>query len=166
MKEHILDSGFFVATREYFPETFPSFWEEMDKLVQAKIVSSVDEVFEEIQKYGGAQEHLLKWMRNNRQIFTIPSPVEEQKVRQILSIQRFQKLVSSKARLRGSRCADPFVIAKAMAIQGTVVTKETPAPRDKNGNIQGKHKIPDVCQHFNIPCITPQEFMRAQRWVF
>ena len=66
----------------------------------------------------------------------------------------------------GGNWADPFVIAKAMDMSGTVVTREIPAKKDKAGMVQGAFKIPDVCQNFSIPCISPEEFMKKQKWVF
>ena len=54
--------------------------------------------------------------------------------------------------------ADAFVIAKAFVVQGTVVTMEGIRPNAV--------KIPNICQRFNIPCMSLEEFMEGEGWVF
>lgn len=170
MTQYILDTGFFVLIRDYYPGTFPSFWEGIDSLVQANTISSVHMVREEIEDYGGEQEHLLSWVKKNKSIFTEPTSIEMEKVKDIFAEEPFQNLIDRKARLRHKPVADPFLIAKALVVKATVVTKELPARKykDKDGNTQEppKIKIPDVCEHFSVPCISPREFMEAQDWKF
>lgn len=79
-------------------------------------------------------------------------------VSEIFKIQHFQTLISNKARLYGKPVADPFVIAKAKAISGCVVSEE----RYKENSA----KIPNVCEHFKIPCISLEEFMEKENWRF
>jgi len=51
------------------------------------------------------------------------------------------------------------VIAKANSIQnGCVVTTEK---YKKNAS-----QIPNVCKHFNIPCINLEQFMEKEKWKF
>jgi hypothetical protein len=52
------------------------------------------------------------------------------------------------------RGADAFVIAHAMADDGTVVTFES----DKFPNSQ-KIRIPDICDHFDVPCINLRQLL-------
>jgi len=166
MTVYILDSRLFIISRDYYPNTFPSFWDRMDRMVANGTLSSVDEVYEELKNYGGEQQHLIDWMKNNRKIFTQPTEEERQEVREIFEIKEFQQLVDKKQQMSGKPCADPFVIAKASVTGGTVVTGELPASRNLKGAIQGRPKIPDVCDHFSIPCITPRQFMEDQSWSF
>ncbi len=166
MKKYVIDSRLFIISRDYYPGTFPSFWEKMDEMIANKTISSVQEVYEELERYGGEQKHLLTWIQNNKKIFTQPTPEEQQKVRDIFEIRKFQQLISKKNQLMGWPGADPFIIAKASVIGGAVVTGELPIKRNRAGKIQGKPKIPDVCAHFGIPCITPKKFMEEQNWQF
>jgi hypothetical protein len=76
-------------------------------------------------------------------------------------------LIGNQQRLRGSVVADPFVIACANYYHGTVITEEgwdhsskTLIPK------QNAVKIPNVCQHFDIPCQNLEGFMRDQKWQF
>ncbi|MBM4430975.1 MAG: DUF4411 family protein, partial [Chloroflexi bacterium] len=58
----------------------------------------------------------------------------------------------------GGCFADPFVVAKAWALGGVVVTEET--FKDHAA------KIPNMCQHFVIPYMSLQQFMHAEKWTF
>jgi hypothetical protein len=50
------------------------------------------------------------------------------------------------------------VIACAKVNSGTVVTEEQIKPHAA--------KIPNVCKHFDIPCVDLEGFMRQQGWAF
>ena len=163
---YILDAGFFVLSRDYYPNTFASFWVELDKLIMSQSISSVDEVKDEIKKYGGEQNHLLEWIDKHKSIFTTPTLDEQLNVKKILQTSNFEKILDKKKMLQGGAFADPFVIAKAMTVGGTVVTREQLSPTNKKGKIQGSPKIPDICQHFSVPCLSPKEFMKTQGWSF
>ena len=52
-------------------------------------------------------------------------------------------------------CADPWVIAKALSINSTVVTHELSQPEAKK-----RVKIPDVCNHFGVEPITVFDLIR------
>jgi hypothetical protein len=52
--------------------------------------------------------------------------------------------------------ADLRLIALAMATGGTVATREVPAPRARK-----KVKIPDVCEAFDVRCVTPFDSYRS-----
>lgn len=164
--QYVLDTGFFVLTRGYYPDTFPTFWEEMDKAARSRLISSVIEVKKEIEKFGGEQTHLSGWIKSNANIFTKPEMEEQDCVRDIFDTDNFQNLIGKQKILEGGPFADPFVIAKANIIEGIVVTNERPAKKDKNGRMQGAPKIPDVCEHFDVECILPEEFMRRVSWKF
>lgn len=52
--------------------------------------------------------------------------------------------------------ADPWLIAKAAVIGATVVTSEKKVP-----DVSKKVKIPNVCEHFNVPYINSFELLRT-----
>ena len=158
---YLLDTGFFIRSRYYYPQNFPSFWEKMGNAVMGGIVSSTREVRNELERYGGPQEHLLAWMKKNRQIFTTPNNDELEKVRQIFANKKFQRLLSNKAKNSGYPLADPFVIAKAWTVGCCVVTAEMPAIPNSS-----KIKIPDVCDYFGVAWASPEQFMQQQNWIF
>lgn len=163
---YVLDAGFFVVTRNYYPDTFPTFWQRMEQAVDSEIISSVREVRKELENYGGEQAYLLEWMKTYKHIFTQPTPEEQNSLREMFLRSDYRGLVDEKKILKGGDVADPFVIAKARVLKASVVTNEGPAKRDKNGNMQGSLKIPDVCQQFDVPCLSPKEFMSQEGWKF
>ena len=101
---------------------------------------------------------MLTWAKDNKHIFTTPAVAELQFVAQILQIKHFQSLIGEQQRLKGTPVADPFLIACAKINGGTVVTEEQMK--------QNAAKIPNVCQHFNVPCINLEGFMQKQEWKF
>jgi hypothetical protein len=77
---------------------------------------------------------------------------------QIFKVKHFQALIGEKQRLKGTPVADAFVIACARRYGGTVVTEERLKPNAA--------KIPNVCDHFKIGCISLEGFMQQQAWKF
>ena len=60
--------------------------------------------------------------------------------------------------LRGGKNADPFVVAKGAIEKRAVVTIEK-----FKANAA---KIPNICKHFNVPCLSLEEFMEKEGWSF
>ena len=164
--KYILDARFFILSRDYYPEVFPTFWESIDSVVENGIASSVDEVYGELKQYGGEQDHLINWAKRNKRIFTKPTLDEQGNVGKIFTIPEFRRIMTRQKQLRGGPFADPFVIAKAIATGGIVVTGELPTNKGKKGTTQGSPKIPDICKHFGVECITPEECMKRLDWRF
>lgn len=100
----------------------------------------------------------MDWAKSNKNIFTTPNSNELQFVGQIFQVAHFQALIGEKQRLKGTPVADPFVIACAKRSNGTVVTEERFKPNAA--------KIPNVCAHFGIGCISLEDFMQHQAWKF
>ena len=59
---------------------------------------------------------------------------------------------------RDGRNADAFVVARAYAIGGTVVTAERLKPNAV--------KVPNICAHFKVPCLDLEGFMEREGWEF
>ncbi|MDR3448753.1 MAG: DUF4411 family protein [Alphaproteobacteria bacterium] len=152
----VFDTNSFSELNAYYPDIFKALWAQLDALVAAQELISTREVRKELENSG--LEHVLKWAKNNSGIFTIPTAAETQFVGQIFSVPHFQALIGQKAQQRGTPVADPFVIACAKVNGGTVVSQEKYKPNAA--------KIPNVCAHFNIPCIDLEKFMRVQKWTF
>lgn len=153
---YVFDTNSFSELNAYYPDIFKAFWNSFDAMVASGDVISTREVETELQRSG--LEHVLKWAKANGRIFTTPSNAETTFVAKIFSVPHFQTLIGQKAQQRGTPVADPFVIACAFAHKGTVVTQEKLKP--------GAAKIPNVCQHFNLPCLDLEGFMRTQGWSF
>jgi len=135
-------------------------------MAKKEILISTREVRTEIERQSISLQ-LQDWVKSHHALFRIPTLSEQMFVAKIFKIKHFQGLIGTKQQLHGTPVADPFVVACAKVHAATVVTEEgwqhrslKPVPK------QNAAKIPNVCQHFKIPCLNLEEFMHQQKWVF
>jgi hypothetical protein len=145
-----------VLFRNYYPGVFRTLWQGFDSLVDTGKILSTREVLREIKD--SPIESLRQWAADHRAIFATPTAEEAEFVARIYRVQHFQHNIEVKKLLNGGHNADPFVIARAAVTGGTVVTME----RFKDNAA----KIPNICRHFELSCITLEEFMQAEGWTF
>jgi hypothetical protein len=67
-------------------------------------------------------------------------------------------LVKKKSILEGSPVADPWIIARAATQRGCVVSEE--------GDPANAVRIPTVCRHFNVQCVTLEGMMEREGWQY
>ena len=140
----------------YYPSRFHTLWESFYQLVQDEKLVSVREARRELIDYGNS---LSDWAKANSNVFHTPTADELVCVREIFEIKHFQAMIQMRRRLLGKPIADPFLIAKACNTKnGCVVTREKYKPNAA--------KIPNVCQHFDVPCYDLEEFMELEEWSF
>lgn len=60
--------------------------------------------------------------------------------------------------MHGGYFADPFIIAKAWKVKGTVITEET----FKENAV----RIPNICEHFEIEYGKLENFLIKEDWKF
>jgi hypothetical protein len=142
--------------RNYYRNRFPSLWRNFDALVDQGALVSTREAFREIMD---AQiTELREWAENNQGLFATPTAAEGAFVAGIYAVPHFQQNIEQQKLLKGGRNADPFVIARASVENRTVVTMEKFKAHAA--------KIPNICQHFGIRCVTLEEFMETENWKF
>ena len=95
----VLDTNSFRVFGNYYPESFPSFWDEIEKLVADGLLVSYREVAKEMEYVA--------------QIFRVP---------------HFRQLIGVKQQLKGSPVADPFLVARGALLGASVVTEEALKP--------------------------------------
>lgn len=154
---YVFDSGPLIwMFRYYYPERFPSLWEQFDNLVDKQRIISVKEVSRELD---GQEDLLANWVKGNTSVFHPPTAAELIFVGNIFQIPHFQGLIRKQERLQGKPVADPFVIAKAGIIEnGCVITTEK---YKKNAS-----QVPNVCEYFHVPYMNLEQFMEQEGWVF
>ncbi|WP_316179509.1 MULTISPECIES: PIN domain-containing protein [unclassified Bradyrhizobium] len=150
------NSPFSALFRNYYRKQFPSLWTKFDQMIANKLIISTREVLREIED--GSLADLADWAKQNQDIFPTPTNDEGQFVTKIFSVPHFQANIERQKFYKGGRNADPFVIAKAGTDGLTVVTME----KFK----KGAAKIPNICDHFKVPCFTLEDFMAAEGWTF
>ena len=155
---YVFDTSSISHLKHFYPEIFKSVWMGLDILVDQGTIISTRDVRLEL-KQGIPNPYVESWVKENRQIFTTPTNEELALVAEIFEIGHFQQIIGARQRLRGTPVADPFVIACAgVREDGVVVCEEKLKPKGA--------KIPNVCEHFGIPCINLKEFMQRQQWSF
>ena len=152
----MFDTGPFVSLfRNFYPSTFVTLWENFDALIENGEIVSTREVFREIE---GQDDDLLDWAKANKEIFTTPTAEEGAFVGSIYSVAHFQANIEQQKILKGGKNADPFVIAKAAVSGLHVVTLEKLKPNAA--------KVPNICQHFDVSCLSLEAFMQKEGWKF
>ncbi len=140
----------------YYPRRFPTLWEKFDALVSGGELISVREVYNEI---GSSEDSLAIWAKKQKNTLFLESTAEELKfVGEIFQVRHFQAMIRKQERLKGKPVADPFVIARAKISGACVITQEK--------NTKNATRIPNVCDHFGIPCINLEGFMEKENWTF
>lgn len=153
---YVLDTSFIVQLHDnYYREAFKSLWERFDAMLAAGQFTSTREVRRELEDQSdGATE----WAEQNAALFSTPSVGEARFVAGIYSVKHFQQNIELKKLLKGGKNADPFVIARADAVRGTVLTMEQLKPHAA--------KIPNICEHFKLRCLDLRQFMAEEKWSF
>lgn len=154
---YVLDASVFRPLGHYYPKQFPSLWAGLEKLIDAESLVSTREVKRELANLVHVP-FLLDWIKNHKTLFATPDNDQLKIVAEILKVPHFQSLIKQKNIWQGAPAADPFVIAAAKALAGTVVSEEKFKPHAA--------KIPNVCKHLEVPCINLEGLMDAQGWSF
>ncbi|PQO23091.1 DUF4411 domain-containing protein [Rhodobacteraceae bacterium WD3A24] len=141
--------------RHFYRRRFPTLWEQFDALVADGAVTSTREVRRELDFYAHVDDI---WVRDNSDIFTTPTADEAQVIRKIYAVPHFQQNIEMKKIQKGGLNADPFVVSKAYANNGIVVTLESAPPHAA--------KIPNICGHLGVRCLNLEEFMEEEDWQF
>lgn len=163
---YVFDTSSLRSLQHFYPSVFKSIWDELDALVDRSEMISTREVFNELERQAVSEE-VLQWAKAHKALFATPTGPELQFVAEIFKIKHFQGLIGAQQRLKGTPVADPFVIACAKINKATVVTEEGWQHGGKPLTLKPKAaKIPNVCDHFQIPCIDLEAFMQQQGWAF
>lgn len=141
----------------YYASHFPSFWARFDLMIKSKNIISVREVYNELTNRF-EEDKIERIMNENSEFFANPTIDELNFITQIYAIQHFQQNLDKKRILSGGFFADPFVIAKAWKLNAGVVTEEENKPNAA--------RIPNICDHFNIPCLKFEGFLNENDWTF
>jgi len=142
--------------KNYYRKRFVSLWREFDQLVADGKITSTREVYHEL--HDGVPGPDIEWADANKKLFTTPNAKEGAFVGEIYSVAHFQANIERQKLFKGGRNADAFIVARAYAIGGIVVTAERLKPNAV--------KVPNICEHFKIPCLDLEGFMEREGWEF
>lgn len=146
---YVVDTcSFTTLQRVYAIDVFPSVWTKVEELISGEQLVSVEEVYHEICRQ---DDDLSKWAKTKEEIFLPLSDEIQDKAKEIVNT--YIKIVDFKNNKSG---ADPFVIAQAILLGGTVVTEE------KRSGGPEKMKIPDVCDALKLPYMNFLNMMKTE----
>jgi Domain of unknown function (DUF4411) len=134
----------------YPPTIFPGLQTRVEELIASGRLRSPRAVLDEIRP--GDDCHT--WAKGQTSLFVEESVAVQRIVRQLMATHH-----NAAKPLKGINGADPFVIAKAKDEGHVVVADEHP------GSLENR-KIPFVCNHEKVRCITFQQMMLAEGWQF
>ena len=161
MPEYWLDSNIFIEGKKgpYGFDIAPRFWVLIDELVAGGRISCPMRVYDELLD---GQDDLAAWAQERREsgLFLEPEAAVQETFAQIAGyVQASYPNTNSTQRFLDR--ADPWVIAHAIVEGSAVVTMEIAV----QPNVQ-KVKIPNVCCHFNVPCVNTYQMLRelGVRW--
>jgi hypothetical protein len=155
---YVIDNDSLRVLSHYYPKTFESLWNNIGDLIARGEFLSVKEVHNEIESKLPNLGFMDGWIKTNKHIFLPPSMNEMLCVTEIYKIRKFREAVKTDSNGRAIPHADALLVASAKIRGGTVVTQE----RWK----EHSDKIPNVCEHFEVPCINVEKFLEDNSWVF
>lgn len=136
---------------------FSGFWNLIERNIESGNIKITKRNFQEIVEGRATEDELAQWLKRRKGNGVCVAPNKEVQgfARQIGDYVYSNDQFYSRHRTRFSKGADAWLIAQAAIEGGTVVTREVSAP---NGH---DPKIPDLCNHFNVPHVTLIELMRV-----
>lgn len=165
MSSLLLDSNILITgERDYYPhDIFPSVWEAVSASIVEKRAIVLDVVYKEIVK---GQGWLAEWMKRHK---TYVVGTDQQDIvdayQQVLayvfnSENKFTKAAKD-AWFANIDVADPWLIASAIVTGNTIVSFEVFA----SPGCRKRIKIPNVADHFAIPCIGIVDYIKTLGFV-
>lgn len=142
--------------RFYYRLRFPTLWTKFETMIVEERITSTREVRREL--VNSNDESILREVNKYRYLFPTPTQDEEDFVGRIFGIRHFRHNIPQKTLLKGGLNADPWIIARAATVDGTVVTNEK--FRDHAA------AIPNICEHFDIKYLSFDDFMGKENWTF
>lgn len=159
---YILDTNVFItAAKNYYPLDFcPGFWEFLITKSLDNSICVARSIVDEITNGVSDDDPLKQWLHNNIGNIRIVENSREiqENFGQILTdinTQNFPNRFSQENINNFASVADSWIISTALTHGMTIVTNET-----LSGQNSTKIKIPNVCNHYNIPYITPFSMLR------
>lgn len=161
--QYIIDANCFIqAHRVTYPiDIFPFYWSCIAALLKDRQIYSLDIIRRELCQGG---DSLSSWISSEipEECFADES-ISEEKFSNVVSYiyNCSQYTQSAKRQFLADGVADPWLVAFALEKESTIVSYEVSAPESRR-----RIKLPDVCSHFGVRCITPIEMLREMQVCF
>lgn len=154
---YLLDANTLIEAknRYYQMSICPGYWDWLQQVYPYGEVARIRSVRDELQRGNDA---LADWAKDHAPLFMD----ESDEATQVAFAQVAQHVASAAPQMKPGALdeflsgADPWLIAKAMTIDATVVTHE-----QLNLAARRKFLIPNVCQHFGVRFVDTFELLNA-----
>ena len=155
--KYVIDSSSIIDLFRWYNQTlFPTLWQYFRELVSREEITSVVQALEEL-KRGSEGDSARQWALLQESLFETPSSIEMGFFQDVYKISKFRGAIPMDITSNDAK-ADVFLIARANTVGGMVITQEK---YKSHGD-----KIPNICEHFDIPCGTLEDMMLSEGWSF
>lgn len=161
-KRYLVDTNFLVQAERYYPQDiFPSFWERLRENIEDGTIALHVTVLEEVYKN---EDDLADWMKSVPK-FT-PVEISEKAFNKYLELCAWAKdprqgySQAAIATFEDNHHADAWICAECAVSGFVLVTNE------RRSNTPNNVKIPNVCDAFQIECMSVFDFMRLKNFKF
>lgn len=150
VQEYALDASAWIHAYEaaYAPDVLPTLWDELNHRAHLGHFKCPNVIYGEL----SAGSELHTWVKDRKRSIVVALDADariQQYVAQIST--EFPDLIDTK---RNRSMGDPFIVAIARHRAAHVVTEEGGRRRG------GRAKIPDVCSHYGVRCMSEFEMFR------
>lgn len=151
---YILDTNIIRTLLTSFPKKgkrYEEVWEKIDEKIREEEFISVDECYNELIKQLSDKTEQYQWFHKRKDMFKSPDDKESVIISKLLMNPKMRETVHQKNILENRPSADIYIVAKAKALNATVVTKENYKPHSA--------QLPNLCEEVEVPCISYDDFM-------
>ncbi len=155
---YILDSNVFIQAKNtyYGFDICPGFWSWLDSAGSKRQIVFLSKICDELIE---GRDDLAKWAKDRKNVTwrqEIDDPITQRNFRTISAY-----VMSGPYKLGAKNHflakADPWLVAKAMSIGGTVVTHETFEPHALR-----RVPLPNICNEFKVPWINIFDLLKTK----
>lgn len=160
---YLLDANVFIEAkgRYYSFDICPGFWTWINRQFPiGDDVASIVKVYDELTD---GNDTLAEWIKNRKNdgfFLSVSDESTQSAFKEIATtVQNGPCTAAAKANFLSK--ADPWLIAKALAIGATVVTHEQPAPEARKRVL-----IPNICEDFGVSYVNTFDMLRKMKVSF
>ena len=155
---YLLDANVFIEAknRYYGFDIVPAFWAWLDQKQQDGVIASVQPIYDELIQGDDALSEWAKTRKKSGWWLDVADADVQGSYRKIISWVMASRHFSQAVKDEFLAEADPWLIAKAMVIEASIVTLEGFDPNRRN-----KITIPVVCRHFGVKCLDTFDLIRG-----
>jgi len=152
--DYLLDANTYIQAKNfhYRMHVVPGFWEWLDLQLDGSSIGSIHPVAEELIR---GTDELAEWARDRKdRALGVDDEATQTAFGDIANHIMSHPAFAEPHRTTFLEGADPWLIAKAVAIGARVVTHESKVTADSK-----KVKVPNVCEAFGVPYLNAYDLL-------